>query len=165
VLQADPVKASDERFKLEYVVSKVPLTLEALPKHVPGREEGIRKEAELAANGMNAEQIAEFRKAYLEDAVYPIKLTDKLTGNVYEVQSDRRTVVAKKANGEIIWKINPFVDSNMKPYRVEYPYINYFVVWKYSTRPEIPVLRICFNSSQFGDIEIESGKFKFHGQD
>ena len=135
------------------------------PSTFPGREEGIRKEAELTASGMNAEQIAEFRLTYLEGAVYPIRITDKETGNVYEVQGDRRTVVAKKPNGEIIWKINPFVDSNMRPYRVDHPYINYFVVWKYSTRPELPVLRICFNSSQFGDIELESGKFRYCGQD
>ena len=165
MLRAEPVKASDERFKLEYVVPKVPLTLEALPSYVPGREEAIQKEAELTSSGMNAEQIAEFRKTHLEGSVYPIRITDKETGIIYEVQGDRRTVVAKKPNGDLVWKINPFVDSKMRPYRVDYPYIDYFVVWKYSTRPESPVLRICFNSSQFGDIELESGKFRYHGQD
>lgn len=49
---------------------------------------------------------------------------DPLTGITFHVESDGRHLVAKNANGELIWRRNPFVDSKMCPYRSPHPYID-----------------------------------------
>ena len=161
----DTEKASTERFKVAYVEPKELPSLEKLPSYYPRREVALRNEKEHIQLGTSPEALNQFRRMHLRQALYPIHVTDKETGIVYEVQSDRRTITATKPDGTIIWKINPFVDAKLEPYRVKHPFIEYFGKSNNLSNLKGAVLGITFSSSQFGEIELESGKFHSGGQD
>ena len=161
----DTEKASTERFKVSYVEPKVIPPITDLPQYYRQRDQAILDEQDQTKKGVDPKDILHMRQIHFRQALYPIQVTDKETGIVYEVQSDRRTITATKQDGTIVWKINPFVDAKLEPYRFKYPYINYFGKTHNNANLKEPVLGIAFNSSQFGDIELESGKFHWGGQD
>lgn len=160
----DTEEASTERFKVAYVEPKVTPPITDLPLYYDERDQAIRDEQVQSKDGTDPKDILKMRQLHLRQALYPIRVTDKETGIVYEVQSDRRTITATKPDGTIIWKINPFVDAKLEPYRVKHPFIVYFGKSNQSNLKGA-VLGIAFNSSQFGAIELESGKFHWRGQD
>ena len=161
----DTDKASTERFKVAYVEPKEIPPLTDLPHYFTERAEAIRNEQIATKRGDDPKDILKMRQLYLRQALYTIRVTDKETGIVYEVQSDRRTISATKQDGTMIWKVNPFVDAKLEPYRVKHPFIGYFGKNLNQSNIKEPVLGISFNSSQFGVIELESGKFHFSGND
>lgn len=161
----DAEKASDQRFKVSFVEPKELPPLSDLPAYFPNREMVIADDALSVKRGDPAEDIRMMRVLHFRYGLYPIRVVDQETGNTYEVQSDRRTIIAKKRNGELIWKVNPFVDAKLGPYRVQHPFITYFGKSANRSNLKGPVLSIAFSSSQFGDIELATGKFHFGGQD
>jgi len=122
----DTEKASTKRFKVEYVEADTVPPMSKLPHYYLGRQDAIDNEQRSIKFGASTEELLRYRKSEFQYAVYPIRVTDKKTGNVYVLQSDRRTIIAKKPNGEVIWTLNPFRDVKGKGYRVEYPFIHYF---------------------------------------
>lgn len=161
----DTEKASTERFKVAYVEPEATPPLTDLPLYFNERDHAIRDEQIETKRGDDPKGILKMRQLYLRQALYPIRVTDKETGIVYEVRNDRRTITATKPDGTVIWKVNPFVDAKLKPYRFKHPFIVYFGMTLNQSNIKEPVLGIGFNSSQFGDIELESGKFHFGGND
>jgi hypothetical protein len=161
----DTEKASTERFKVAYVEPKVIPPITDLPQYYRQRDEAISAEQVQTKKGVDPKDIMQMRQIHFRQALYPIQVTDKETGIVYEVQSDRRTITATKPDGTLVWKVNPFVDAKLEPYRVKHPIICYFGKTNNNSNLKGPVLGIAFNSSQFGDIELESGKFHWGGQD
>ena len=161
----DTDKASTDRFKVAYVEPKVTPPLTDLPPYFNERAEAIRNEQIETKRGDDPKDILKMRQLYLRQALYPIRVTDKETGIVYEVQSDRRTITATKHDGTLVWKVSPFVDAKLEPYRFKHPFIVYFGKALNQSNIKEPVLGISFNSSQFGVIELESGKFHFGGND
>lgn len=104
---------------------------------------------------------------HFRDALFPIRVTDAITGVVYEVHEDRRTVSASKADGTLIWRVNPFKDAGLEPYRMKHPIIVDFgkAPSHYPAGQRDRYLSLGFNSSQFGVIELSTGAFTFAGQD
>jgi hypothetical protein len=161
----DPKAASTERFKVEYVEPAKTPDISALPIYYQQRDAAIRDEQEAIKKGLKPEAIEEMRRIHFRNSLYPIRATDLVTGIIYEVQSDRRTIVAKSPVGKIIWQANPFEDAKLMPYRFEHPFIVYFGKSNNNGRLNGEILDVAFNSSQFGDIELESGKFHNGGRD
>ncbi|GAA5120110.1 hypothetical protein JIN84_20865 [Luteolibacter yonseiensis] len=161
----DTGKASTDRFKVTYVEPAVVPPITALPDFYLERKAAIEADRTALKNGTSKEDLLLTRKLHFQYALYPIRITDKKTGFTYELQSDRRTIIAKKPNGDLIWKINPYKDAKLGPYRVKHPFIHYFGRSANYSKLKGPVLAIAFTSSQFGDIDLESGKFHWQGQD
>lgn len=160
----EPEKFSNEQFKVEYVEPATLPSLKKLPVFYPDRERALRVEAELLQKGSSAKVVDEFRRTEFRQAFFPIRVTDKVSGIVYEVQSDRQTVIAIKANGETLWKVTPFKDA--KPYRVEHRFIIRFgKAHPAAEGKKVEFVSLTFNSSEFGKLELATGEFHYGGQD
>lgn len=118
-------QASSKRFKGSYVESESVPSLSVIPKQFHGRARALRNERQAIEAGMAKEEIDEIRRLFLREMYVPIRVTDPKTGTVYEVQSNRRTTTATSKAGKILWKVNPFKDAKLKPYRVPHPFIGY----------------------------------------
>jgi hypothetical protein len=161
----DTVKVSNERFKVAHVEPDVTPPSTDLPLFFTRRDEAIRNERSEIRKRTDPKDVLRMRQVYFRYALHPIRVTDKVTGIVYEVQSDRRTITATKPDGTLIWKFDPFVDSKLEPYRMKHPFIVYFGSSKNQSNVKETGPAISFNSSQFGVIELGPGKFHWGGQD
>ena len=162
----DTEKASDERFKVSFVEPEVIPQLSALPSFYGGRERAIQGEQEQVENGRDPKEIEKDRILYFRLALFPIRVTDTKTKIVYEVQSDRRTIIATKSDGTVIWKINPFTDAKLEKYRSDHPYI--IKIWRPATNRSNrkgEYLTISWAGGQQGDLDLKSGKYSFTGSD
>ena len=160
----DTEKASDARFQVAYVEPVTPPDLSVLPSYYGNRAMALADEAAALRRGVSAD-VDYVRKLHLRAAVYPIRVTDRESGIVYEVRNDRRTITATRPTGEVIWTVDPFVDARLKPYRMEHPVIVYFGPSAGRDNRKGPFLAVTFNSSQFGVLDLATGKFDFAGQD
>ena len=108
---------------------------------------------------------------YLEPFHGPQAYKDAGSGVIFYVESDGRHVAAIGPDGKVLWNRDPFSDARLEFYRTKTPRIVY--IGKTSPRNEaywatngIPkVIGIAYNSSQFGELDVRTGDFKFHGQD
>ena len=96
----------------------------------------------------------------------PVIYRDAGTGITLSVESDGRHVVATNDRNEMIWRVDPFSDAKLKPYRTAFPRIVYIGPddRMYSIRKE-PSAGLRFNSSQFGIIILSTGEFIGLGRD
>lgn len=159
----DVEKASTERFKVSYVEPKELPTLAVISKDFSGRDDVLEMEQKAIESGVAAEELNRIRRIQLEYYHFPIRVTDTETGNTYEVQSDRRSIVAKTKDGKLIWKANPKVGK----YRVEHPFIVYFgkSTNAINAGKGDGFLGLAYNSSVFGRIDLTDGSFHFEGND
>jgi len=96
---------------------------------------------------------------YIEkDRIKKDTLTDTITGNKFIIDKERIFITTINKKGKVLWKTDPFVDSKLSEYRIKRPTIVYFELTP-------GFLNISYNNSQFGYIEIDTGKFIFAGQD
>ena len=86
---------------------------------------------------------------------------DRASGVIYYVESDGRHVSAIDPDGKILWNVDPFVDAGLKPYRLSKPLIVYIS----KSNVDEDSISIGFDSSQFGDLDRKTGKFRFRGND
>jgi hypothetical protein len=83
-------------------------------------------------------------------------------------ETDGRHLKAVDANGRILWRRDPFVDSKLEPYRNEFPRIRWIGA---SNRPcqgvvaSSSCIAISYDSSQSGVVDLADGTFIFMGQD
>jgi hypothetical protein len=159
--------ASSDRFKVSYVEAGNLPPLTQIPRMFSGRAEALDLDERLVKTGADAKELANVRRESLRDLYFPIRITDVKTGNIYEVQMDRRTIIARARDGKELWRVNPFVDAKLKPYRVDYPFINYFGRITGPVQPDMEkrFLQVNFNSSQYGRIDLKDGSFTMLGQD
>jgi hypothetical protein len=120
----------------------------------------------------------------------PQTYRDPETGMTFYVESDGRHLTAIDPNGKLLWVRNPFVDNNMCPYRSAHPYIfklgpaamphlsDEAIVKELNhqrsitppayrmkeLRPDAHFIKLDFNSSQFGYVNVETGDFYDQGQ-
>ena len=69
-----------------------------------------------------------YHSFYFGPAIAPVALSayrDAQSGITFYVESDGRHLVALGANGKVLWVRNPFVDSDMCPYRSAHPFISW----------------------------------------
>lgn len=165
-LPFDTKEASTERFKVSYVEPEKVPEMKDLPEHYSSREEAIKEDSAALQRGESEKDRLQRRQLYFRMAAYPIRVTDKTTGTVYQVESDRRTITATNLKGHVLWKVNPFVDAKLEPYRKKHPIISYFgKLQPWAEKKDQWLLGVGFNSSQFGSLDLASGKFTFLGQD
>jgi hypothetical protein len=162
-LAFDVDKASTKRFKVSYVEPDKLPDLTVISKKFQGREQVLELEQGWIRSGATAEELNRIRRTQLQHYYFPILVTDTDTGNTYEVQSDRRSIVAKTKDGELIWKVSP----NAGTYRVEHPFIVYFgrSTSAIADGKGDRFLGIAFNSSVFGKIDLTNGSFHHEGND
>lgn len=85
----------------------------------------------------------------------------------YVVAKNRRHVRSYNQDGSLRWKVDPFNDANLRPYRFRYPQISYVgkpQPWQLKGHDRDSVA-IQFNSSQFGLINARTGDFTLQGND
>lgn len=92
----------------------------------------------------------------------PKALVHPTTHATYYLESDGRTVTAISPEGKILWHRDPLRDAGIGPYRVAKPVIISFNFADKTDQPK--ALSIGYNSSQFGMLDLATGKFEFHGQ-
>jgi hypothetical protein len=90
---------------------------------------------------------------------------DAASGTIIYVETDGRHVAAISQAGKLLWRRDPFVDASMEPYRQAHPIISSIgpETDRASKRPN-GKLAVRFTSSQFGEMDIATGKFVFEGQ-
>ncbi|MBT9393461.1 hypothetical protein KLP40_09825 [Hymenobacter sp. NST-14] len=106
----------------------------------------------------------------LKDTVVAHLLIDKLTGVRYILDDDFIHVKAVDKNGVLLWKIDPFIDNKLEVYRIKRPLIIYFSFGlsgfnKCEETKGKAIIKIIYNSKQFGEIDKVTGAFSFVGQD
>ncbi len=161
----DLKEASTERFQVSYVEPERVPDIKELPDYYSGRAQAIKDDAWYAAGGGPEKDRLKMTQLHFRDIAYPIRVTDKVTGIVYEVAGDRRTITATNPKGEVLWKVNPFGDAKLEPYRLKHPVICYFGKTANLANRSGLLLGVGFNSSQFGTLRLSDGKFTFEGQD
>ena len=103
----------------------------------------------------------------------PLSYEDRLTNTVIYVESDGRHVSAIDSSGKILWTRNPFVDSQLCPYRTDHPIIVQIApvtgedanIAKAYKRAASHFVWIRFDSSQMGYLDVRTGDFLFGGHD
>jgi hypothetical protein len=93
---------------------------------------------------------------------------DDATSVIVYVETDGRHVVAISPDGKILWRKDPFVDAGLEPYREPHPTIVFIGSSGRgcALRAESigKVFCLSFSSSQFGVVDIVTGKFTPEGQ-
>jgi hypothetical protein len=96
----------------------------------------------------------------------PVTYRDANSGITLSVESDGRHVVATNDRNETIWRVDPFSDAKLEPYRTASPRIVYIGSYDRAYDPSKgPSAVLVFNSTQFGKIVLSTGEFIFLGQD
>jgi hypothetical protein len=111
---------------------------------------------------------AEYRHLYWSLITHT--LIDKVSGVRYILDNDFIRVKAVDKNGALLWKTDPFVDNELEVYRLKRPLIVYFSFGlsgfnKCEETKGKEVIKIIYNSKQFGEIDKLTGTFSFMGQD
>jgi hypothetical protein len=120
----------------------------------------------------NTQSVYSYKPMLNQDFVTPRTLVDPRTKISYFLDSDGRHISAIAPNGKLIWRLDPFEEARLSPYRFSRPIIIYFEFpseewWRHKTQYGKRTEFICvnYNSSQFGLLRKSSGQFIFEGQD
>jgi hypothetical protein len=171
---SDAEEGSTEQFKVSYVETEDLPSLAVISKELEGRKEALEEYERHVAEGLDAARLAMMRRETLRQMYFPIRVNDLKTGNVYEVQTDRRTIIAKSKDGKELWKVNPYIDAKLtelkgplKMHFHKYPYICYFgKTWtKVRSVATDYTLQLTFTSKEFGGFDLKTGKFTLWGSD
>jgi hypothetical protein len=92
-------------------------------------------------------------------------IIDSVSGNKFYLDSSKIFITAVDSKGKLLWKTDPWKDNNLMEYRVNRPIIVYFNFASSKDSAHKKEIGISYNNSQFGRIELISGKFTFRGQD
>jgi|GEM_PF-2973769 len=105
------------------------------------------------------------------EKVGPVKLIDSLTNNQYILDSTHINITAFDKSGKVKWITDPYKDNSIEEYRTKRPVIIHYGFGKSpGERPDLikeglKVIWITYNNTQFGFIDLESGKYYYCGQD
>ena len=99
----------------------------------------------------------------------PVTLTDTLTNFKYVLDSSHVYIAAYNANGDSLWKTDPWKDNNIPVYRTKRPIIVDIFIGKlgdfYKGKENERVIWITYNNTQFGYVDLITGAYRFWGQD
>ena len=164
----DTEKASTGRYKVSFVeptqlpaLTVVPKRYFALAQQVTEADRARGIEKHYYPTRVSAFQSAQkvidedLHRNHLRTWYFAIQIVDTKTGAVYQVQTDRRTITARDKQGKLLWKVNPYVDGRLSPYRFEHPIIVYFAISDREENEEgTQRLAVVFSSSQFGILGV-----------
>jgi len=99
----------------------------------------------------------------------PVTLTDSASGNIYSLDSAHIMVTAQDKTGKLLWKTDPWKDNKIAVYRTDRPVIVDFNIQNTNRDYGVPigskVLWIVYINTQFGFLDLATGKFTWLGQD
>ena len=99
----------------------------------------------------------------------PTAYVDKKLGVVIYAESDGKHLSAIDLEGRVLWTRSPFSDAHLKPYRVAEPRIVHVYAplpWMLEGAKKTDAfVALEFESTQFGVVDLGSGKFFSLGQD
>ena len=98
-------------------------------------------------------------------SLYKDTLIDKSLGLTFYLDTLQINIYAFDKSGKLIWKTDPWEDNKLMEYRVKRPKIAYFNFVNNERTNNIEVIGVSYNNSQFGDLDKQTGKFRFRGQD
>jgi hypothetical protein len=98
-----------------------------------------------------------------------VKLTDSLTNNYFIMDSTHIFISAYDQSGKLLWKTDPYKDSRIPEYRTNRPVIVHYYLGKGQDDNNIGkgsnVIWITYNNTQFGYLNLRTGKYHWCGQD
>lgn len=99
-----------------------------------------------------------------------ILLTDKKTNLKYVLDSFHIYITACTANGDSLWKTDPWRDNRIEEYRTKRPIIVDMAFgsdkgYHSKTKKDEKVLWIRYSNTQFGFVNLRTGEYLFCGQD
>jgi hypothetical protein len=100
-----------------------------------------------------------------------ITAIDSFTNNYYILDSTHTIIKAYNKTSQMIWQTNPRKDNSLQDYRHKNPVITYFKLGMIDYdgnrlyKKGDKVLFIAYSNSQFGFLDLKTGKFTFEGQD
>ena len=99
----------------------------------------------------------------------PVAYVDKKAHLVVYAESDGKHLSAIDFEGRVLWTRSPFADAHLKPYRVAEPRIAGIYAplpWMLAgAKGKDAFVALEFESTQFGLVDLKSGKFFSLGQD
>jgi hypothetical protein len=95
-----------------------------------------------------------------------IKLVDSLTKNYFILDANHVYITAFDKTGKKLWKTDPYKDSNMGEYRTNRPIVVNFTFesdnW---CSGKTKVIAITYDNTEFGYLDIKTGKYFSCGRD
>jgi len=99
----------------------------------------------------------------------PVAYVDKKLHLVVYAETDGKHLSAIDFEGRVLWTSSPFADAHLKPYRVSEPRIVHLYAplpWMLEgAKGKRAFVALEFESTQFGVVDLMSGKFFSLGQD
>lgn len=99
----------------------------------------------------------------------PVAYVDKKLHLVVYAETDGKHLSAIDSEGHVLWTSAPFSDAHLKPYRIAEPRIVQIYAplpWMLEgAKEKSAFVALAFESTQFGVVDLKSGKFFFLGQD
>jgi len=99
-------------------------------------------------------------------------IIDSTTNNYYVLDSTHTTITAYNNSKQMIWKTNPRKDNHLSEYRHPNPVITYYQIREFPNngfgnliKKGEKVIFIDYSNSQFGFLDLKTGKFTYEGQD
>jgi hypothetical protein len=135
------------------------------------------REHELHKNNKDSAWINDFDGHYKWDSRSKSKegktltISDSITNNYFVLDASHTIVTAFNKSQELMWKTNPREDNSLHEYRHKNPTITYFKInairWNVAGRYKEGdrMISIRYSNSQFGFLDMKTGKFIFEGQD
>ncbi len=101
----------------------------------------------------------------LKNSLKSQTIIDTKTGTKFTLDSTQIFVDAFDKKGKLIWRTDPWKDKKLKEYRVKRPIIIQFKFANNKWTFHKKAIWIVYNNTQFGTINLLSGKFTWLGQD
>jgi hypothetical protein len=100
----------------------------------------------------------------------PVTIIDSASGGTFYLDSAHIMVTAQDKAGKLLWKTDPWKDNKIAVYRTNRPVIVDFNIQNlYQNFGAVPkgtrVLWIVYINTQFGFLDLATGKFSWLGQD
>jgi len=98
----------------------------------------------------------------------PVTLKDSTLNYTFVLDSTHINVTAYDSIGNILWKTDPYKDNKIEEYRTKRPIIVDILFGKsdhVDVSKKYTVLWIRYSNTQFGYLDLKTGKYRFEGQD
>jgi hypothetical protein len=92
-------------------------------------------------------------------------IIDTTTDTKFTLDTTQIHITAFNKSGKQLWRTDPWKDNELMSYRVKRPIIVKFDFANNEQTDNKKVIWIVYNNTQYGTIDIFTGKFTWFGQD
>ena len=96
-----------------------------------------------------------------------VTLKDTILNYTFVLDSSHNYVTAHDSIGNIVWKTDPYKDNRIEEYRTKRPIIVDFLFGpkdNVDSTERNKVLWVMYSNTQFGFLNLKTGKYEFVGQ-